>query len=219
MTLTAVLVLVLASLLAVADWVAVARERLPLDRLPLDRLLKAAVICALLVAVWSFDDVDGALRALFSVALALSLLRDLLAPRWFVAAVVASLFAHIGYVAGFQRMGWSWLWAAAGIVVVLFAAGAYAVRLVTGARESAPTYIGMVLLYVGVVSLMVVAAAATGRPSAVAGAFLFYVSDTLVGWNRFRAPTPYAPVLIVGAYHLAQILLVLSLSTGPAPGL
>lgn len=213
-TLTAVLVLVLASLLAVADWVAVARERLPLDR-----LLKPAVICALAVVVWSFEDVDGALRALFSVALALSLLRDVLAPRWFAGAVAASLLAHIGYVAGFQRMGWSWLWASAGIVVVLFAAGAYAVRLVTGARETAPTYIGMVLLYIGVVSLMVVAAAATGRPSAVAGAFLFYVSDTLVGWNRFRAPTPYAPVLIAVAYHLALILLVLSLSTGPAPGL
>ncbi|WP_406286827.1 lysoplasmalogenase family protein [Embleya sp. NBC_00896] len=214
MTLTALLVLVLASLLAVADWVAVARERLPLDR-----FLKPAVICALVVLVWSFDDVDGAWRALFSVALALSLLRDVLAPRWFPGAVAAALLAHGVYVVGFQRMGWSWLWAAAGIVVVLFAAGAYAVRLVTGARESAPTYIGMVLVYIGVVSLMVVAAAATGRPTAVAGAFLFYVSDTLVGWNRFRTPTPYAPLLIVVAYHLAQILLVVSLATGAAPGL
>ncbi|WP_424636292.1 lysoplasmalogenase family protein [Embleya sp. AB8] len=214
MTLTAVLVLVLASLLAIADWVAVARERLPLDR-----LLRPAVTLALIVVVWSFDEVDGALRALFSVALALSLVRDVLASRWFVGAVAGSLLAHGVYVAGFQRMGWSWLWAAAGIVVVLFAAGAYAVRLVTGARETAPAYTGMVLVYVGVVSVMVVAAAATGRPSAVAGAFLFYVSDTLAGWNRFRVPTPHAPVLIVSAYHLAQILLVVSLSTAAAPGL
>nr|WP_237534263.1 lysoplasmalogenase [Streptomyces sp. SID3343] len=212
-TLTALLVLVLASLLAVADWVAVARERIPLAR-----LLGPAVICALVVVVWSFDDVDGAWRALFSVALALSLVRDVLAPRWFAGAVVASLFAHVVYVVGFQRMGWSWLWAAAGIVVVLLAAGAYAAHVVTGVRATSPLYTGTVVLYVGVVSLMVVAAAGTGRPTAVAGAFLFYASDTLVGWNRFRAPTPYAPVLIAVAYHLAQMLLVLSLTVG-APGL
>jgi len=212
-TLTAVLVLVIASLLAIADWVAVARERVPLDR-----LLKPAVICALVVVVWSYDDVDGAWRALFSVALALSLLRDVFAPRRFAVAVAVSLIAHGVYVAAFQRMGWSWLWAAAGIVVVLFAAAAYAVRLLMAARETAPMYTGPIVAYIGVLSLMVVAAAATGRPSAVAGAFLFYASDTLIGWNRFRAATPYAPLLITGGCQLAQILLVLSLPMG-APGL
>lgn len=212
-TLTAVLVLVLASLLAIADWVALARERVPLDR-----LLKPAVICALVVVVWSYDDIDGTWRALFSVALALSSLREVFAPRRFAVAVAVSLLAHGVYVAAFQRMGWSWLWAAAGIVVVLFAAAAYAVRLVTAVRETAPMYTGPIVAYIGVLSLMVVAAAATGRPSAVAGAFLFYASDTLIGWNRFRAPTPYAPLLITGGYQLAQILLVLSLPMG-APGL
>src|SRR3954452_3895951 len=109
-TLTALLVLVLASLLAIADWVAVARERFSLAR-----LLGPAVICALVVVVWSFDDVDGAWRALFSVALALVPVRALLAPRGFAGAAAASLLAHVVYVVGFQHMGWSWLWAAAGI--------------------------------------------------------------------------------------------------------
>ncbi|MGR6999552.1 lysoplasmalogenase family protein [Yinghuangia aomiensis] len=80
---------------------------------------------------------------------------------------------------GFQQVGWSWLWAAAGIVVVLVATLGFAVRLVLGVRASAPGLTLPVVLYIVVLSVMVVAASATGQPTAVAGAFLFYCADAL----------------------------------------
>jgi YhhN family len=40
---------------------------------------------------------------------------------------------------------------------------------------------------------------------------LFYVSDALIAWNRFLRETPNAGVSIMVTYHLAQVLLVVSL--------
>jgi uncharacterized membrane protein YhhN len=179
-----------------------------------DRWARPGVTVALIGTAAVLDPASQAQRAAFLVALGLSLARDFTSfrgDRRFSAAVVVSLGAHIAYVVGFQQVGWSWLWAAAGIVVVLVAALGYAVRLVLGVRAAQPMLTVPVMLYVGVLSVMVVAASATGQPTAVAGAFLFYCADALAGWNRFREPTPYARTAIALAYQLAQILLVVSL--------
>ncbi|MGW0660873.1 lysoplasmalogenase family protein [Streptodolium elevatio] len=198
-----------AAIVAVADWAAVGREDLRLES-----RAKPAVIVALIAVAAALDPSSESQRAAFLIALGLSLTRDVLTlggERHFVAAVGASLAAHAAYVVGFQQVGWSWLWAAAGIVVVLVATLGYAVRLVLGVRASRPMLTLPVVIYIGVLSVMVVAASATGRPTAVAGAFLFYCSDALAGWNRFREETPYARISIAVSYHLAQMLLVLSL--------
>lgn len=210
MTPLALALLVAAAVLAVVDWGAVGR-----DDVRTDKRARPAVGVALIAAAAVLDPQSQAQRAAFLVALLLSLARDLLMPggeRRFRFAVAASLAAHVAYVVGFQQVGWSWLWAAAGIVVVLVATLGFAVRLVLGVRASAPALTLPVVLYIVVLSVMVVAASATGQPTAVAGAFLFYCADALAGWNRYREPTPYARVAIVSAYHLAQILLVVSLT-------
>ncbi|NUU25092.1 MAG: lysoplasmalogenase [Streptomycetaceae bacterium] len=180
----------------------------------IDRWARPGVTVALIGTAAVLDPASQPQRAAFLVALGLSLARDFTALRGgrrFPAAVAVALGAHIAYIAGFQQVGWSWLWAAAGIVVVLVAALGYAVRLVLGVRAAQPALTVPVVLYVGVLSVLVVAASATGQPTAVAGAFLFYCADALAGWNRFREPTPYARTAIALAYHLAQILMVVSL--------
>ncbi|MCF2530652.1 lysoplasmalogenase [Yinghuangia soli] len=199
----------MAAVLAVVDWVAVGREDTRLER-----RAKPAVMAALIAAAAALDPNSQGQRAAFLVALGLSLIRDLLPTgdrRRFPAAVAAALGAHTAYVVGFQQVGWSWLWAAAGIVVVLVATLGFAVHLVLGVRATEPRLTFPVVAYIGVLSLMVVAASATGQPTAVAGAFLFYCADALTGWNRFREPTAYARPLIAVSYHLAQFLLVISL--------
>lgn len=195
---------------AAVDCASAARED---DRL--ERRTRPLVSVSLIAAACALDPADGAQRTAFVVALVLCLARDLLGPRGtrgYAAAVAASLAAHVAFVVGFQQVGWSWLWAAAGIVVVLVATLAYAVRLVLSVRAKEPALTLTVVAYTGVLSLMVVAASATGRPTAVAGAFLYYCSDALGAWNRFREETPYARLAIAGSYHLARILLVFSLT-------
>lgn len=209
MTSLAWILLAAAALVAAVDWAAAARAD---DRL--ERRARPWVTVALIATACTVDPADQAQRAAFVVALALSLARDLLsgrAGRAYTAAVVVSLAAHLAYVVGFQQVGWSWLWAAAGIVVVLVATLGYAVRLVLSVRAKEPALTPTVVAYTGVLSLMVVAASATGQPTAVAGAFLYYCSDALAAWNRFRAVTPYARLAITVSYHLARILLVFSL--------
>jgi uncharacterized membrane protein YhhN len=58
---------------------------------------------------------------------------------------------------------------------------------------------------------MVLAAGRSGSPLALAGAVLFYGSDSLIAWNRFVRPLAWAPVAIMVTYHAAQALLTLSL--------
>jgi uncharacterized membrane protein YhhN len=66
--------------------------------------------------------------------------------------------------------------------------------------------------YIGVLAVMVAAALATGEPLAAFGAVFFMASDSLIAWNRFVTPMPWAPVTIMVTYHVAQTLLVLSLA-------
>ncbi|UGQ09821.1 lysoplasmalogenase [Yinghuangia sp. ASG 101] len=209
MTPLAWILLASAAAVAAVDWAAAARADARAER-----RVRPLVSVALIATACAVDPADRAQRAAFVVALVLSLARDLLGPRGrrgYTAAVAASLAAHLAYVVGFQQVGWSWLWAAAGIVVVLVATLGYAVRLVLSVRAKEPALTPTVVAYTGVLSLMVVAASATGRPTAVAGAFLFSCSDALGGWNRFREETPHARLAITVSYHLARILLVLSL--------
>src|SRR5205085_1515979 len=63
-----------------------------------------------------------------------------------------------------------------------------------------------------VLSPMVSAALATGIGLAIAGAVLFFASDTLIAWNRFVAPRPWMRLAIIVTYHLGQGGLVLSLA-------
>jgi uncharacterized membrane protein YhhN len=61
------------------------------------------------------------------------------------------------------------------------------------------------------ISAMVASAVATGDLRAVAGAALFYASDTLIALDRFEQPRPWAGLAIMVTYHLGQLGLVLSL--------
>jgi uncharacterized membrane protein YhhN len=46
---------------------------------------------------------------------------------------------------------------------------------------------------------------------AIAGAGLFYASDSLIGLARFVRPAPWGPVAVMVTYHAGQALLVASL--------
>jgi uncharacterized membrane protein YhhN len=60
---------------------------------------------------------------------------------------------------------------------------------------------------------MLALAAASGKPTALAGAALFYASDALIAWNRFVRPLSWSPLPVIITYHLGQAGLVLSLAS------
>jgi uncharacterized membrane protein YhhN len=79
-------------------------------------------------------------------------------------------------------------------------------------RKTQPKLLVPVAAYMGVISAMVVVAFATGQPLAMAGAALFYASDSALAWNRFVVRRAWGRIVVIATYHAGQALLVLSLA-------
>ncbi len=174
---------------------------------------------ALIAAALLLDPSPAAgssVRAWFVVALVLSLAGDvllLLPERWFVGGLSAFLFAHLAYVVGLvQWRGWPHgVGLGLGIAVVLVVVALVGRPLLAAVRASEPGLAVPVAAYLAVISTMVIAAFGTAAPWLVAAALLFYVSDALLGWNRFVRPERWAPLAVMVTYHLAQGTFVLAL--------
>jgi uncharacterized membrane protein YhhN len=201
---------------AIADWLAVG-----LERRRLEFVAKPAVILALLglaVAIVPGSSASDAVRPWFLGALAFSLVGDvlLMLPRdRFVGGLVAFLLAHLAYIVGLAVMVVVGEVVVLGVVVGLVVVGLtvtlVGVPIVRAVRVGRPRLVAPVVTYLAVISSMVVAACATGRPLAIAGAILLYASDAILAWDRFVAPRPWGRVATHVTYHTGQALLVLSL--------
>ena len=211
------LLVVLAAAFAVGNWIAVARGK-PGTRL--EYVCKPAVMVALLAAAVALDPVDDAARVWFVVALLLSLAGDvfLMLPderaEWlFVAGLGAFLLAHVAYIGGFAARGidWSGHWPALFIAPLII--GFLGVPIVRGARNRDATLTIPVSVYIAVLIAMLLNAIATGVALAALGAAVFAVSDATLGWNRFVRTLRWGPLVVIVTYHVAQALLVVSLTT------
>jgi uncharacterized membrane protein YhhN len=202
----------LASVAAVADWVAVQRH----DK-RIEYFAKPATML-LLMAVAAVVDVDnGAVRDWFLIALALSLVGDIflmLPGELFIFGLGAFLLAHLAFIVGLWTGGLSILVFVAGLGVTGLAAAFIGGKIIDSVREGeSPGLAVPIAGYMAVISVMVASAAGTEEVLALAGAALFYCSDALIAWDRFVRKRVWHPVAIMVTYHLAQAGLTLSLVT------
>lgn len=210
MTGSAFLLLALALVAAVVDWIAVDRGAKALEY-----LCKPLTLALLLATALALDPADPAVRGWFALALVLCLLGDvlLMLPQdLFVPGLVSFLFGHLAYIVGMHLDGVDAARAAVGVILVVVAIatlGRHIVRAV--GRSDEPELRVPVLAYMAVISVMVVSAIGTGSPLAIVGAALFYASDSLIAWNRFVHSSKRGQLAVIVTYHLAQVGLVLSL--------
>lgn len=200
----------LAGVSGVIDWIAVARGNRRLEH-----VAKPATMALLLVAALAIDPVDPVQRTAFAIALVASLAGDvaLMLDR-FLPGLGSFLVAHLAYITGFLARDLSLPAVLVGSALVLVVAVPVGARVVGALRAGDQDRLaGPVVAYMVVISTMVVAAAGTAVPMAVLGAALFYLSDALIGWERFVRPRAWAPVAIMVTYHLGQGMLVVSLTT------
>lgn len=201
--------LVLTGAAAVVDWVAVQR-----DRRSWEYVFKPLTLVALVATALALDPADPTVRAWFVAALVLSLAGDvflMLPSDRFVPGLASFLLAHVAYVVGLVLAGLDPLAVAAGVVLVSAAFAVVGTRLVRGIRRTEPAMAPPVVAYMAVISTMVVCAVGTGRWPAIAGSLSFYASDALIGWGRFVRSHPRGRLAVMVTYHVAQVLLVLSL--------
>jgi len=214
--------LVVAGVVAVVDWTAVARGDTRLEYLAKPGVLTALVAaCAVLPATHT-DLVDR--KWWFVAALVLCLAGDvlLMLPQdLFVAGLGAFLVGHVLYIVGLLQPPSPpgvppFSFSTTGLVVAVLVSVAYGVVPATLifrslARSGQRALIAPVAVYLVVILSMAVLAANVGVPAALAGAAFFVVSDTILALNRFVRPIRHGTVAVHVTYHLAQGLLVLSL--------
>ena len=192
------------------------------DLARLEYIAKPAVMICLFLWLFTSTGLQGNLLW-FGMGILLSLAGDLLlmAPldRFFIAGLVAFLFTHICYLIGFQEQllnltGWS--------VILLFFILLNGIRLirriVTAMRASGQdALVYPVIVYGLVISLVLYTAMSTifdpawktgAAFFASIGAFLFYLSDLILAWNKFVSPIQNSRILNMLAYHLGQIGLI-----------
>jgi uncharacterized membrane protein YhhN len=194
----------------VGDWAAVARGNKPHEY-----VCKPAVMLALVGVALALQPTHAGRRDWFVAALVLSMVGDvfLMLPRdVFVAGLASFLLAHVAYVVGLRINGGSAASWALSAVAVLVVDVVLARPVLAAVRHRHSEFLVPVVAYVLVISTMVSAAVATGVALAIAGAGLFFASDTLIAWNRFVRPRPWMPLAIIVTYHAGQAGLVLSLA-------
>ncbi len=188
----------------------------------LEIVAKPAVMLCLFFWLLTSVGLEGA-ALWFGLGILLSLVGDVLLmislDRFFLMGLGAFLLAHIFYVIGFNiplpaLSAWSV------ILVILIGWGGSKVirRILVSVLEKGQGRMRLpIMVYSVVISIMLLSALLklndlTWNASAALlvslGAFLFYISDIILAWNKFVAPIQHGRIYNIAAYHLGQILLI-----------
>jgi uncharacterized membrane protein YhhN len=179
---------------------------------------KPTVMVLLMAAALLLRPASQGERALFVAALVLGLAGDvflMLPDRYLIPGIVAFLFGHLAYAAGFRFAGFDVFGLIAGLVIAAVTAGLLLRRILRALEESGRSCLrNPVLAYAIVISLMTVSATASGNLVAGAGGLLFFFSDVIFAWYRFVKPVRWGQPVNIVMYQAGQALLVLSLAVG-----
>jgi alkenylglycerophosphocholine hydrolase len=209
--------LILALLFAALEAIAVSKN---LRRL--EFVAKPAVMVCLFLWLYSSTGLRGS-TFWFGLGILFSLVGDVLLMRagddLFLFGLVAFLLAHISYITGFwQEIATASTWSL--ILLIFIAIGASRlIRRIAGAMQTNGhnRLIIPVVVYGIAISIMLYAAMSTiydpGWKTNAAlfvslGAFLFWISDLILGWNKFVSPIKNGRVFNMVLYHLGQIGLI-----------
>jgi uncharacterized membrane protein YhhN len=220
--------LVISLVLALVDWVAVARRQKRLEY-----VFKPATLVAVLVGAWLLTrgPHDAWQACFFLPGLVFSLAGDvfLMLPGagagssspYFLPGLVAFFLGHLCYIAGLNPAPPPWL-SLVFLVVVAAVGGTLYRSIAAGLRRQGHTsLLAPVALYSVVLSLMLFSAWATlfrpewtppRRGLVIAGASLFFASDAMLAWDRFVTPSSLLHLLVIVTYHLGQMALAASIA-------
>ena len=191
-----------------------------------------STLLVILVALLSFTQPgrhDTGYSLLVLLGLLLSLAGDVLLifpqPRAFLAGLIAFLSAHLAYIAAFVHIQTSYqlgghplLELVAAATLALIGIAIYLALRPTLGKLRVP-----VILYMLVISVMLHRAltvafvwpAETAAPLLMAaGALLFYLSDAILAFDRFKlaGSMPHGHLWNLSAYYAGQLLIALSAS-------
>ena len=210
MTETSIVLVCLAGLVSVIDWVAVALEKKSWEYVA----KPSATILFLLTAV-SIDASSSTVQVWRCIALVFCLAGDvflMLPKNSFVQGLGSFAVAQILLAVSFVVDGPELAPAVIAGVIALGAVWSLSRRFIGALRRHGRGgLIVPVVVYMTVITVMVVSAASTGPLVAIVGAVLFMVSDSLIAEHRFVTPRRWQSTVIMVTYHAALAGLVLGL--------
>lgn len=193
----------------------------------LEVIAKPGVMVSLFLWLWLSAGLGGTLLW-FGLGILLSLMGDVLLmislDKFFLAGLVAFLLAHIAYIVGFNIPIPEINFFGIVFAVMIGMGGARAIRRIldrlpaTGQGQMRLP----IIVYSAVISVMLLSAmmklvdiswSANAAALVSIGAFLFYLSDIILAWNKFVAPIQHGRIYNIAAYHLGQIALIAGVIT------
>lgn len=130
----------------------------------------------------------------------------------FVLGLTSFLIGHVVFIALFAQYGITHIeLGAVALALMTVLAATVGRRIVSGAIAKDPALRIPVIAYLVVISAMTVCGWATGRGWVIAGATLFVISDSLLGWRAFMRERPWMAAAVMVTYHGAIVSLALSL--------
>jgi uncharacterized membrane protein YhhN len=209
--------LILGLAVGVLNWVSVWKKWKLIEY-----ITKPAVILIYLLWLWTNSALHGVMLW-FGLGLVFSLAGDIflmLPKKFFLPGLVSFLMAHIMYLIGFN-LSVTTISVPVLFLALAFLGVAYLLfrRLLRGLSACGEDNLKLpVIIYSAIISLMAVSAMFTlANPAwsllhaaiATCGALLFFISDSLLAWNKFCAPLPQADLLVMVTYHLGQAGIIL----------
>ncbi|MFM8321523.1 MAG: lysoplasmalogenase [Chloroflexota bacterium] len=212
--------------LGVLDWIAVARGWRRVSFAAKPGVIAALILFCVVNGGLQDTGAPGTALIWFIGGLLASMLGDILLmlPReQFTGGLLAFLAAHVLYILGFNPLMplvKHSVWVAALLVgLAVLAEAPFLQRIFSALARSGQNRLRLPLLaYNLALVLMLVSALFTllnerwAAPNALAaalGACLFFLSDSLLAWNRFVAPLSNGHLKVRITYHLAQYLITL----------
>ena len=210
MTTAAVVILCVAGLFSLLDWIAVARANATLEY-----VAKPAATTAFLLVAVLVNSAEGTPQGWRVAALVFCVAGDvfLMLPRdAFVPGLASFAVAQMLFVVSFMTQdptaGRLLLGILLGVPVTVVLARRFIGALAAGGHRE---LIAPVVIYMVVITSMVVSGVAGGTAWGIAGAVAFMVSDSLIAETRFVKSREWHGVAIMVTYHAALVGLVAGL--------
>jgi len=208
---------IIAVVIVFVDWIALTGQKKRIDY-----FAKPVVIIALLIWLALNGNLSGHLIWFF-IGLLFSLAGDvflLLPKEKFIAGLVSFLLVHVAYIIGFNDTLPPVNLASISLIFIITITACQIFRSISiGLERSNNTKMKVpFLIYSITISLMVLSACLSlvkedwnAGPALLVsgGAVLFFLSDTLLAWNRFVTPIPNTKLKVRVTYHSGQLLIML----------
>lgn len=183
-------------------------------------ILKPGTMIMIILLAITGSGLDSVFSIYVVMALLFSLAGDIFLmwdDRWFIHGLASFLGAHIIYIAGFLTSFsldfQSSVTVTSGVILGVIALAFFMVLVLFVHKQGGTRLTVAVFSYILVITWMVWTSVITEDRLLMIAALLFYVSDAVLAYDRFKKPFSSAEYIVMATYFPAQLLFTIRVIT------